>query len=102
MFINAVDCVNKKGTEVTLSDEHIAEIAEAYESFETKEGFCKVISTEEILENNASLSVSLYATKTNATGNAMTSPEKAAEEWVSAKNKMHEEYNCLSDLIKEV
>ena len=30
------------------------------------------------------------------------SPEEAAEEWASAKNRMHEEYKCLSDLIKEV
>ena len=102
LFINAVDRVNKKGTEVTLSDEHIAEIAEAYESFETKEGFCKVVSTEEILKNNASLSVSLYATKTDTTGNAVISPEEAAEDWASAKSRMHEEYKRLSDLIKEV
>lgn len=99
LFINAVDLVKKTGTEVTLSGEHIATISNAYFSFETVEGFCAITSSEEILKNNASLSVSLYAKRSNSGTNVYVDPDDAVAEWAFSKQKMHTEYEILVQML---
>lgn len=44
-----------------LGDEHIKKIAEAYRKFEPVDGFARVVSLDEIKENDYNLNVTLYA-----------------------------------------
>ncbi|MDL1956176.1 MAG: type I restriction-modification system subunit M [Candidatus Desulfofervidus auxilii] len=43
-----------------LGDEHIKKIANAYKEFKDIKGFCKVVSLDEIKENDYNLNVTLY------------------------------------------
>jgi type I restriction enzyme M protein len=65
LFINASNEYIKHPTVRklnSLSDENIKRIAEAYRKFEDVAGFCKVVSIEEIRNNDYNLNVTLYVT----------------------------------------
>lgn len=89
LFINAVKMIDKRGTEITLSDEHIQKIADAYHHFENIEGFCKRATKEDILANNSSLSISLYAPLQNEIINEEQPIEYIIDEWQKRSNSAH-------------
>jgi type I restriction enzyme M protein len=63
LFINASNEFIKHPTVRklnSLSDENIKRIAEAYRKFEDIAGFCKVVSIEEVRNNDYNLNVTLY------------------------------------------
>jgi type I restriction enzyme M protein len=63
LFINASNEFIKHPTVRklnSLSDENIKRIAEAYRKFENVDGFCKVVSIEEVRSNDYNLNVTLY------------------------------------------
>lgn len=61
IFIDAKDEIRLERSEAYLKDEHITRIAEAYHNFKDDDGFAKVVTKKEVLENNdANLSVQLY------------------------------------------
>lgn len=102
LFINAVNLVHKNGTEVTLTDEHISTIANAYFEFASVDGFCSVVDTSLILSNNASLRGSLYVKKITGQENVIDSPTECSENWANNSASMHETYNTLTNMLWEV
>lgn len=60
LLINASDMIERVGKQAYLRQEDIEKITSVYDSFHEEEGFSKIITKEEILSNNGSLSVSLY------------------------------------------
>ena len=66
LFINAKEEVTRKNAESYLEPKHIEKIRSAYESFTDIDNFAKVASKEDILANNAKLSIALYVKNTNA------------------------------------
>jgi type I restriction enzyme M protein len=60
LFINAKEEVTRKNAESYLEPKHIEKIKCAYESFTDIENFAKVATKDEILANNAKLSIALY------------------------------------------
>ena len=60
LLVNASKHIVREGTQNYLTDEHIKDISSVYESLAEIDGFSKIVSNEEILSNNASLSVTLY------------------------------------------
>jgi type I restriction enzyme M protein len=67
IFINAVNEVRKERSNAWLEKEHINKIVEAYRSFKDVEGFAKVATINQALENNGNLSIPLYVKATNDT-----------------------------------
>lgn len=65
LFIDAKEEVTRKNAESYLESKHIAKIKSAYESFDDVEGFAKTATKEEILNNNAKLSIALYVKRNN-------------------------------------
>ena len=65
LFINAVNLVNRVGTESFLSGANILEISQTYEEYREIPGFSAIATQDEILERNSSLSISLYTTGIN-------------------------------------
>ena len=59
-LINAVDEVKRDRTQSTLEKEHIDKILKTYLNFEEIEGFSKIVDTDEVLKNDAKLSIPLY------------------------------------------
>jgi type I restriction enzyme M protein len=70
LFINAVNHVTRERAQSFLTGEHISTIADAYRSFESKDGFTAVGDLRAIASNEFSLNIPLYvrpmATRTNA------------------------------------
>ncbi len=63
LFINAVDEVKKEKTISTLESDHIEKIFKAYKDYRNIEGFAKVVSNEDILNNGATLNISQYVSR---------------------------------------
>jgi type I restriction enzyme M protein len=66
LFINAKEEVTRKNAESYLEPKHIEKIKTAYESFTDIDNFAKVASKDDILANNAKLSIALYVKCNNA------------------------------------
>jgi len=60
IFIDAKDELRIERTNAWLEPQHIKKISEAYWQFKNAEGFAKVMSNKEVLENNGNLSLQLY------------------------------------------
>ncbi len=60
IFIDAKEELRIERTNAWLEPQHIKKISEAYWKCEDNEGFAKVISNKEVLENNGNLSLQLY------------------------------------------
>ena len=60
LFINAVNEAERRNAQSYLEEHHIQKIAEVYQNYETKDEFSKVVTIDEIAENNFSLSIPLY------------------------------------------
>ncbi len=99
LFINAVKHVQKNGTESLLTEEHIKEISQAYFDFESIDGFCSVVSDEEIIKNNASLSISMYVSSSIADEEDTMTSEEAIDTWIEKSASMHGEFDKLNRLL---
>ena len=60
IFIDAKEELRIERTNAWLEPQHIKKISEAYWKFTDTEGFAKVMSNIEVLENNGNLSLQLY------------------------------------------
>ena len=60
IFIDAKEELRIERTNAWLEPRHIKKISEAYWKFKDNDGFAKVMSNNEVLENNGNLSLQLY------------------------------------------
>lgn len=60
MFIDAKEQLRIDRTNAWLEQKHIKKISEVYWDFEDAEGFAKIMSNKDVLENNGNLSLQLY------------------------------------------
>lgn len=60
LIVNAVKEVKQDKNIGYLEQKHIDSVHQAYVDFKDKDGFCKVVGIEEILQNKASLNVAQY------------------------------------------
>ena len=99
LFINAVDEVKKDKTISTLENHHIEKIFNAYKDYQNIEGFAKVVSNEDILNNGATLNISQYVSRLEVKDNT---PKQSFEElyakWEQNRNELH---NALEELLKD-
>ena len=99
LFINAVDEVKKDKTISTLENHHIEKIFNAYKDYQNIEGFAKVVSNEDILNNGATLNISQYVSRLEVKDNTpKQSFEELYAEWEQNRNELH---NALEQLLKE-
>jgi type I restriction enzyme M protein len=77
LFINAVNEVTRERAQSFLTEDHIAHIADAYDSFKDQPGLAKVTVLEEIRKNGHSLKIDLYvATPCASNGNGVASKQE--------------------------
>ena len=99
LFINAVDEVKKDKTISTLENHHIEKIFNAYKDYQNIEGFAKVVSNEDILNNGATLNISQYVSHLEVKDNTpKQSFEELYAEWEQNRNELH---NALEELLKD-
>jgi len=99
LFINAVDEVKKDKTISTLENHHIKKIFNAYKDYKNIEGFAKVVSNEDILNNGATLNISQYVSRLEVKDNTpKQSFEELFAEWEQNRNELH---NALEELLMD-
>lgn len=97
VFINAVNDVVRKNAESYLTDKHIEKISSAYFNHTDIDGFCKVVSNEDI--KNADLNISLYASPQMNKERSTLSVEESITNWKDVSSNMHNCFTTLKSLI---
>lgn len=102
LFINAVREVERKNGDSYLSDKHIGKIVDAYRSHSEIDGFCRVVSFDELIKNNYSLNISLYAYISICGASAMSYDLSTSfREWKDSHNTAIESIEEIMALIQE-
>ena len=97
LFINAVDEVKRDKTISMLENKHIDKIFKAYKEYKDIPGFAKVVKTEQILENGATLNISQYVSRLEAKEEAPKQTlEELLEEWEKNRRLL---YDGIKNLI---
>jgi type I restriction enzyme M protein len=100
LFINAVNEVERKNAQSYLEDKHIRKIADAYQRYETIEGFAKVTTIKDIEENNFSLSIPLYVkSSANDAEEDTRTLQECYDSWLAASEMMKMRYQKLNALL---
>lgn len=102
LFINAINEVERKNAQSFLEDRHIQCIAKAYEAYETEEGFARVVTIQDIADNNFSLSIPLYVKQPIAEDAVDTRPiQECYDVWRAASEMMKLSYEKLNTMLGE-
>ena len=102
LFINAINEVERKNAQSFLEDRHIQRIAKAYEAYETEEGFARVVTIQDIADNNFSLSIPLYVKQPVAEDAVDTRPvQECYDAWRAASEMMKLSYAKLNAMLGE-
>src|SRR5262249_1381400 len=83
-FINAVNEVTRERAQSYLTDEHIERIVKAYEAFTNEPGFARVVGLEEVRAKDGNLSIPLYVSARDSTGQLQISANSSLPDLLSA------------------
>ena len=98
LFINAVDEVKRDKTISTLEPQHIEKIFKAYKEYKDVEGFAKVVSNKQILENGATLNISQYVSRLEVRSDKPTqSLPDLLDEWERNRIELYDRINEILD-----
>lgn len=98
LIIQAVDQVRKEKTMSYLDDHHIERVLEAYQKFESIDGFCQVLEKETVLTDaHARLSVDLHVSKEHTSDHL--SVADAAKAWTESSANLSKSMNELLERI---
>ena len=98
LFINAVKEVNHQPSVSYLENAHIKKIFQAYKEFENKKNFSALVDNEDVLSNNANMSISLYVQPEQKDLNNL-SIETMYSKWIKANNDLELEMNKLINIL---
>jgi len=97
LFINAVDEVKRDKTISTLEPQHIDKIFRAYKEYKDIDGFAKVVTNKQILDNGATLNISQYVSRLDVKRNQPSqSLPDLLNEW--ERNRM-ELYDRINEIL---
>ena len=98
LIINAVKEVRQDKNIAFLEDSHIERIYNAYATYKDEEGFCKVVSTEDVLKHNASLNMALYVSNVDSSEKQI-SLDDALTNWTQSSEQLKA---SMQQLFKEL
>ena len=97
IFIDAKEELRIERTNAWMEPKHIKKISDAYWNYKDYEGFAKVISNNEVLENNGNLSFQLYVKQ------AARKNEDKTEELITGIKYKQEQINAsIDDLFAQL
>lgn len=99
LIINALKEVKQEKNMAFLEPKHIDTIFNCYKNFKDIDGFAKVVSTNEILENKGSLNIAQYVSNVNNSNEQLTI-EEALTDWNKQSDKLKESMNQLFEILK--
>ena len=102
LFINAVNEVTRERAFSFLETDHIGRIASAYHAFEDVEGFARVVTLDDVLQQDANLNIPLYVRPHN--GN--TAPERSLvaviADWQRSSEELRESMDALFETLSDI
>lgn len=98
LIINAVKEVRQDKNIAFLENNHIERIYNAYTTYKDEEGFCKVVSIEDVLKHNASLNMALYVSNVDSS-EEQTSLDDALNNWTQSSEQLKA---SMEQLFKEL
>ena len=100
LFINAVNEVERKNAQSYLDEEHILKIAQAYEKYESVEGFARKVNIDDVGHNDYSLNIALYVKPETEESPDMAEPVSVLyQRWLTASDNMKDSYAKLNELL---
>lgn len=101
IFINAVNEIKLERSAAYLEEKHIKKISSAYNKFQNVDGFAKVVSVKDVLNNNALLTVFGYVMHAN--GNSTEhNVEELLEEIKSGSKVYQSSVKSLFDKLNSI
>jgi len=101
LIINAVKEVKQEKSISYLEEKHIKRIFDAYHSFQDEDGFCKVVTNEEVCEKKGSLNIAQYVSNVNA-DHFNLSIDNALDAWNDSSEKLKSSMNGLFQTLSGV
>ena len=98
LIINAVKEVRQDKNIAFLENNHIERIYNAYTTYKDEEGFCKVVSIEDVLKHNASLNMALYVSNVDSSEEQI-SLDDALTNWTQSSEQLKA---SMQQLFKEL
>lgn len=98
LIINAVKEVRQDKNIAFLENNHIERIYNAYTTYKDEEGFCKVVSIEDVLKHNASLNMALYVSNVDSSKEQI-SLDDALTNWTQSSEQLKA---SMEQLFKEL
>ncbi|MEQ9220236.1 MAG: class I SAM-dependent DNA methyltransferase [Cyclobacteriaceae bacterium] len=89
LIINALKEVRQDKNIAFLEERHISKIHQAYIDYKDQDGFSKVVSVEDILENKASLNIAQYISNVDSSGEKL-SLDEALGNWEKESRRLKE------------
>jgi type I restriction-modification system DNA methylase subunit len=99
LIINAVKEVKQDKSITYLKEHHIQKIYRAYKNFKDDEGFCKVVSVEDILFSKANLAINLYVITKDENQVVELGFASAYESWTTSSNDLKK---SMYDLFENI
>lgn len=102
LFINALNEVERKNAQSYLTESNITKIANAYKNYSDDTGFAKVVTIQDIAENNFSLNISLYVKPAvNQSELDGRTVQECYDGWLATSEMMKLSYEKLTALLKK-
>jgi type I restriction enzyme M protein len=101
LFINAVHEVKQGKTIGYLEEKHIDKIFDAYQKFKAIENFAAVASLDDVFNNNANMSISLYVRPDTTEANFTLPFTNAYENWNNSGKELTNSMNELFQILGE-
>lgn len=98
IFINATDLVVRKNSQSFITKEQIALITKLFNDFSDVENRSKVVSNEDVINHNYSLTPKLYVKRSKQSSAGSLRP--LVEIWKQSANNLTSEINSFAKLLK--
>lgn len=98
LIVNAVKEVRQDKNIGFLEDKHIDRIYKTYLDFKDQEGFCKVLTNEEVLGNRGSLNIAQYVSNVDSSVEQV-SIDDALANWKESSNQLKKSMNELFQIL---
>jgi type I restriction enzyme M protein len=104
-FINAINEVSRERAQSFLTDDHLNRVVTEYQSDEDQLGFSRLVSIEEIRNQQHNLSIPMYvrseSSETSVNGGTKSSLSDTIAAWQSSSKTLRQSMDALFSTLKE-
>lgn len=99
-FINAVKEVTRKNAQSYLEDSHIEHISTVYRNNTDEENYSRLVSNEEIKENDYSLNIALYV-RDGVIVDPVATVQECVDDWLVERIVLQESLDTLVNMLSK-